>query len=136
MHHETGKLFDSVGKLHYEGHNKLILIVDPEIVRYYRSLIPKWCVAYPQLYPPHISVVRKEHPPNTPVWGRHEGELIKFKYSNNIYQGTVYWWLNAFSLRLEEIRMELGLSVSSEYTRPPEGFIKCFHISLANKKER
>jgi hypothetical protein len=28
----------------------------------------------------------------------------------------------------------LGLPVSSEYTLPPEGFVKCFHMTIGNFK--
>lgn len=114
------------------GH-KLIVEVDREISNYYRDLIPKYIDWTPQKYPPHISVVRYETP-LTDAWGKYDGEQIEFEYSGIIHSGTTYWWLNAFSERLEEIRVELGLPISSEYTRPPEGFDKVFHITLANCK--
>ena len=113
---------------------KLIVEVDREISNYYRSLIPKYIDWLPQKYPPHISVVRHETPPNLEAWDKYDGEKIEFEYPGIIYSGTVYWWLNAFSERLEEIRVELGLPISSMYTRPPEGFDKVFHITLANRK--
>jgi hypothetical protein len=69
------------------------------------------------------------------VWGKYEGQEIDFSYENVIHSGTVYYWLNAFSTKLEEIREELGLPVSSQYTLPPEGFVKCFHITIANQKD-
>lgn len=133
MVEETGTLFTSYGNLHYEG-LKLIVVVDPEIVRYYRHFIPKWQVPCSQLYLPHISVVRKEFPPCIGYWGKHEGEEVEFQYSNIIYNGKVYWWLNVYSFRLEEIRLELGLSIASEYTRPPDAYKKVFHITLGNNK--
>lgn len=130
-------LFTSRGPLIYSTDNaglpKLNVVVDPGIMSFYRALIPKYCEARAQMYPAHISVVRKERP-NMSLWGKYENEEIEFSYSNIIHRGTVYWWLNAFSTRLEEIRRELGLPVSSEYTRPPDGWIKCFHITLGNSK--
>jgi len=134
-----GELFESIGILRYsfkENYGyKLIVEIDKDIAEYYRSLIPPWKGKIsPQMYAPHISVVRKEVPPNLDVWGKYNGEEIKFLYSNYINQGTVYWWLNAFSTRLEEIRVELGLPVSSQYTLPPEGHIKAWHITLGNYK--
>ena len=114
---------------------KLIVEVDPQLARYYRSLVPKYVGLNGSRYPAHISVVRKEFPPNLSVWGKYEGEEIVFSYDTDIKIGKVYYWLNAFSTRLEEIRIELGLPTSSEYTRPPEGFIKCWHITIGNLKE-
>ena len=132
------KLFKSNGVLKYEDASqykyKLILEVDRGIYFFYRSLIPKWIQTSPQKYAPHISIVRKEQPTNLEHWGKYEGEQIEFEYSNEIHHGQYYWWLNAFSCRLEEIRLELGLPVSSEYTVPPEGYVKNFHITLGNVK--
>lgn len=131
------RLYSSIGRLKYdvgEFGYKLILEVDPELVNYYRSLVPKWIKINRQMYAPHISVVRKEIPPNLNEWGKHEGREVEFAYANIVYNGTIYYWLNAFSGRLEKIRQELGLPVTSEYTRPPDGWIKCFHITIGNRK--
>jgi hypothetical protein len=127
----------SKGKLHYDYGNaglKLIVDVDPGITSFYRSLIPKYITLNPQRHNPHISVVRHEHSINMEYWGKYEGEQVEFEYSNYIHNGTVYWWLNAFSARLEAIRVELGLYVHDKYTKPPDGYLKCFHITLANSK--
>ena len=131
-------LYRSVGTLHYDrtqdGGYKLIVQIDQEISDYYRSLIPKWIDARPQMYRAHVSVVRKEVPPNLDYWGVYEGEKVEFWYSPIVHNGKFYYWLNVFCLRLEEIRLELGLPVRSEYTIPPCGFTKCFHTTLANNK--
>jgi len=138
MRQDQGQLFESTGKLRYgrgeSGGFKLIVEVDPEIVRYYRSLIPPWIKTNPQMYAPHISVVRREIPASMENWGRYDGENLTFTYSNFVYNGEVYYWLNAYSTRLEEIRLELGLPVSTQYTRPPGDFVKAFHITLGNLK--
>lgn len=126
-------LFNSTGTLHYED-KKLIVEVDKELAAYYRSLVPKYIKLNPQKYAPHISVVRNEVPVNKEHWDKYEGEQVEFAYENYVYNGTIYYWLNAFCVRLEDIRMELGLPVSSEYTRPPDGFLKCFHLTLGNTK--
>lgn len=127
------QLFKSEGTLHY-GSTKLIVRVDPGISYFYKSLIPKSIDVNPQKYKPHISVVRNETPVNMENWGKYENQKIEFSYSNQIYNGQVYWWLNAFSIELEKIRVELGLSIEEHYTQPPDGFNKCFHITLANCK--
>jgi hypothetical protein len=86
------------------------------------------------MYPAHISVVRKEVPPVLSAWEKYQNEPINFNYSPEIHFGSVYIWLNVFSTELEAIRRELGLPVSSQYTLPPEGFVKCFHCSIGNFK--
>jgi hypothetical protein len=113
---------------------KLIVLTDQGIADFYRSLIPKYIYIKPQFYPAHISVVRKETPINIDFWGKYEDEEINFEYSNEIKNGTVYWWINVFSKRLEEIRLELGLSIKEEYTMPPYGYKKTFHMTLGNVK--
>jgi len=113
---------------------KLILEVDPGIASFCREMIPKYIILNPQRYAPHISVVRYEHSIKMEHWGKYEGEQVEFEYNNYIHNGRVYWWINAFSTRLEEIRVELGLPVSSEYTRPPNSYQKVFHITLGNTK--
>ena len=133
----TNHLFESHGIIHYDnsGQNlKLIVEVDQSIADYYRALCPKWLKIKPQKYGAHISVVRNEVPPNIQYWNKYEGKDIKFFYENFIYGGQVYYWLNVFCTELEDVRAELGLAVTSEYTRPPEGFLKCFHMTIGNVK--
>ncbi len=112
---------------------KVVLLIDRGIYDYYRSLIPRYKSPNPQRYPPHVSVVRNETP-RLDHFGRHEGLEVEFEYDGIVREGSVYFWLNVFSTRLEEIRVELGLPVSSEFTLPPEGFTKCFHTTIGNKK--
>lgn len=129
-------LYSSVGTLRYfqgDFGYKLIVEIDPQIMEYYRSLLPKYIKTNKQKYAPHISAVRKEVP--NEYWGKYEGEKIDFYYSPIIQFGKVYCWLNCYCKRLEAIRLELGLPVSSPYTRPPEGFEKTFHVTLGNFKE-
>jgi hypothetical protein len=114
---------------------KLILEVDQGIVNYYRDLMPPYLKTNPQMYAAHISVVRREVPPIREYWGKYEGEVIEFQYIPVVHHGRVYYWINCFSKRLEEIRIELGLPVSSEYTRPPDTFEKVFHCTIGNVKE-
>ena len=129
-------LFNSTGKLKYhKGESyKLIVEVDPEIARYYISLIPKYIKFNTQMYKPHISVVRKEIPPNLEYWGKYEDQIVDFAYDGTIYRGEVYIWLDVYSKRLEEIRLELGLPVHSQYTLPPEGYENVFHSTIGNFK--
>lgn len=132
-----GELFWSSGPLRYtidRSGYKLNVMVDRGISDYYRSLIPKYVGLNGTRYPPHVSVVRKEIPRNLEFWGKYEGEVVNFAYSNIVHSGKVYYWLNVFSERLEQIRLELGLPVSTEYTRPPDGWTRCFHCTIGNIK--
>jgi hypothetical protein len=129
-------LHRSTGILEYSNGNGygLRVVIDPEISRYYRSLIPKYIVSNVQMYAPHISVIRKEVPPSLAAWKRHHGVEVEFEYENIVRFGSVYVWLNCFCFRLEEIRKELGLEVHSHYTLPPDGFSHCFHCTIGNFK--
>ena len=128
-------MYSSSGSLRYfTDPYKLIVEVDPELTKYYKSFIPKWLSVNQQRYPAHISIVRKEIPVRTEFWGKHEGQEIEFKYSNVIQVGRVYVWLNVFSEQVTAIRTELGLPPTSATSRPPDGE-PCFHITLANMKQ-
>ena len=83
-----------------------------------------------------MTVVReeKEEVVNREFWGRYEGEEVPFSYDPTVQMGKIYFWLNVFCVRLEEIRLELGLPCVSQYTLPPEGFLKCWHMTIANQK--
>lgn len=140
------QLHEATGTLRYRAlHNvktgimtntRLAVEVDQELADYYRSLIPKYIEQNRPRWPAHITVVRaeKETPTIMEPWGRYEGQKINFLYSPEIQEGKIYYWLNVFCKRLEEIRIELGLPCTSQYTQPPEGFRKCFHMTIANCK--
>jgi hypothetical protein len=128
-------LFTSSGTLRYED-KKLVVLADQQLSDYYRSMIPKYYRVQPQKYRAHISVVRKETPPDMSLWGKREGERVEFQYQPYLHNDATYWWLNIFCVHLEEVRRELGLPVSSPYTQPPSGFKKCFHLTVGNTKEK
>jgi len=127
-------MFDSVGILKYfDDSHKLIVEVDPEIVRYYRYFVPEWVKLNKQKHKPHISVVRNETPNMLDKWGLHENQEVSFQYSNDIQHGQVYYWLEVYSQDLEYIRAELGLTPHSDITMPPD-HNRCFHITIGNLK--
>jgi len=131
-------LYSSSGILRYSQEEyKLIVEVDKNLANYYLALTPKWLNVKRGRWAPHITVVRgyKETPVHLEHWGKYEGEEIKFYYSPTLQTGKVYYWLNVFCVRLEEIRKELGLDISSQWTRPPDGFMRCFHTTVGNCKE-
>ncbi len=126
-------LIEDIGTLQYSA-DKLIVIVDPEIVKLARGLAPKYLKLNQQRYAPHISVVRHEVPPLMEHWGKYEGKQVSFRYSPCAQNGQVYYWLDAYSEELKAIRTELGLTPSSGLTRPPNGR-ECFHITIGNIKQ-
>ena len=123
----------SSGFLRYTPPYKVHVAVDHELATFYRSLIPKTVDVNVPMYPPHITVVRKETLPKMEFFGKYEGELVFFDYETDIHHDETYYWLNAYSKRLEDIREELGLPVTSVFTRPPDGRW-CFHITIGNLK--
>lgn len=141
-------MFQSTGTLHYEITNtdppyKLILAIDPSIAAYYHSTIPKVHRVRRQMYAPHISVIRKEAPPNLLHWNRYEGQEVSFEYEHNVRWDNVYYWIDAYSLELERIRAELGLHnaplhPATYHTPMPEGYAytKRFHITIGNTKQQ
>lgn len=137
---EGETLYESTGIIRYFNDPnadpfrcKMIVEVDPEIVRFYRSLIPKSIRTNKQMYDPHISVIRKERDFKRELWGKYEGQEVVFQYSNIVRWGTVYYWLDAYSETLRQIRLELGLQPTTALNRPPDGK-ECYHITLGNIK--
>jgi hypothetical protein len=133
-------LIKSEGVLRYhrgeQGSYKLELRICNGIGMFYRSLIPKWYTVRRQKYDQHISVVRKEVPKNLELWGKYEGERVEFYYDpEDICTDGNYWWINCYSLRLEEIRRELGLKPKWSLREPPRPFGATFHTTIGNQKE-
>lgn len=130
--------FESSGTLRYSiNPYKLIVEVDKDLAKYYRSMIPKYFKTNTQAYSPHISVVRNETPAKLEFWHKYEGEIIVFTYSNIIYQNDTYYWINVYSRQLEDIREELGLLRKSDFPSPhrPLEFDWTFHITVGNAKD-
>ena len=49
--------------------------------------------------------------------------------------GNGYYWVNAWSKRMEAIRSELGLENVSKYALRPTGYNKTFHITIGKYEE-
>lgn len=132
------KMYKSNGKLKYDNSNgyRLTVEVNQQLSDYYYSLIPKYYKVNRPRWMAHVTVVRaeKEIPIHLTHWGKYNNEIIEFQYDPYIHFGGGYYWLNILCKRLEEIRHELGLSIVSQYTRPPAGFSKYFHCTIGNIK--
>lgn len=124
----------SIGKLvYYTDPYKLIVDVDNDIGNYYRSLIPKHFRARRPFYDSHISVIRNEDPIIISYWNKYQDLEIEFEYDIYIHNSATYFWLNVTNKLLEEIRLELGLTATSEFSKPPDSS-NYFHITIANTK--
>jgi len=110
--------------------------IDQNISNYYRSLIPKYYNVKPQMYPAHITIVRlnKEQPTIMENWGKYEGKKISFEYDANVQRDDKYFWINAYSEDIGDIREELGLPRYRDDTA--FGGIKRneYHITIGNVK--
>jgi len=115
---------------------KAIAIIDQSISNYYRTLIPKYKNVKAQAYQAHITIVRlnKETPLNMEFWGKYQNKNIVFEYSPIIQNDDIYYWLDAYSLDISKIRIELGLPEYRDDTK--FGGIKrnSYHITIANTK--
>lgn len=117
------------GRLQYGPGIRAVLLVDQSIANYYRHMIPKYVEVKPQRHQAHVTVVRigLEVPTNMESWGRHEGELIRFRYGSDVLFDNGYYYLNVECPRIEQIRLELGL--------PPVFDVKKgHHITIGNSK--
>ncbi len=127
-------MFSTLGTLVYsENPYKLIVQLDNNIGLLYRSLCPKYFNIKPPKYPTHISVVRNEIPTRLFIWRKYQNKEISVNYNNYIFNDNIYFWLEAFSKELENIRLELGLENISKYTQSPDKKCK-FHITIGNLK--
>lgn len=132
-------LVTSLGRLRHSrneetGTFKLIVEIDPQIAAYARALIPKYYVARPQKYSPHITVIRNEFVKDVTNWGNRDLEQVSFQYSPVVQRDHVYYWLNVYCDELTEIRISYGLPASYRLRRPPSGE-DCYHCTIANQKK-
>jgi len=124
-------MYSSRGVLAYSDSYVVANLTD-DLAIYYRRLIPKWITVDGTRYSPHITVIRygKEQiaaDKKAQYWRKYEGQVISFKYEPRIYSDIKYFFLNAYSRELEDIRIELGLAP----TRFGHGR---FHITIGNQK--
>jgi hypothetical protein len=119
-----------------DGERWIVAFTDPSISCYYHSLIPKCMNVQRQATPAHITIYRPEYEQIQDLknWGRFNRKKVNFYYEPIIRCGKQYFWVNAFSTEMEDIRRELGLSVEARYHTPPVGFNMFFHITIGNIK--
>ena len=129
-------MFTSTGIVHYntDDGSWVTVIVDQSLANYYLSLIPKYHKVKRPRWRAHVTVVRpEENPTITSNWGKHEGEVVTFVYDPIILVEKGFWWFNLWCREMEQIRLELGISIKSRITIPPPGYTKCFHCTVGNE---
>ena len=127
-------MYLGTGRIEYSDRSRVVAWVDEELSRYYRSLIPKARYVQPQMYPAHITVVRSypiEIVPDRTAWGKYEGRAISFDYTGEVLYEYPYYYLEAWSQELNDIRTELGLP---EFRIIGARMLDCFHMTLGNVK--
>ncbi len=134
--------FEHSGVLKYSqsGQYRLVAEIDPELTRYYRTLVPKYYNLSQGRYPAHVTIVRtgKDNPKNLTNWNKYEDQRVYFQYETGVKSDNTYFWLRILSKQFEEIRTELGLELIptgvASYSKPPSPFVKYFHCTIGNKK--
>lgn len=117
----------SSGWVQYDG-NTCRLIIDPNIVKYYRTLFPKTINLNGSKFSPHITIVREwERPNNNFVNKWYDGYYFDFEYSSSINFDGTYFYLQCISKYIKMMREEFDLI--------PYRKDKCFHITLGHIKE-
>lgn len=128
-------MFTSTGIIHYTNDNWVFVYIDDQLADYYYAMIPKYYKTIKSRRPAHVSVVRPEESIiNLENWGKHDGERVSFVYHPDILVEKEFWWFNLWCKEMENIRLELGLSIKSRITIPPSGYSKCFHCTVAINK--
>jgi len=104
--------YESTGKLSYKNSTWISLIIDNELVKYYRSTVFAKDGMQIPMHGAHITVVNGnwEVVPNRELWNKYEGENVTFSYDGDVKLVRGTWFMYCNSPRIEEIRVELGLT--------------------------
>lgn len=115
-------MYYGTGIVEYRA-SSVVLLIDREIIRYYRSLIPKYYRINPQKHYPHITIIRAFEKP-LKIFKNYE--TMDFEYDGIIHFKDPYFFINAFSYDIGEYRSLCGLSKFR--------FGNCYHFTLGNIK--
>ena len=132
----TMKFHESKATIKYGPDLQIVALIDEAICQYYRALIPKYYYPRPPMHKPHITVVRlkKEMPINLEFWNKYEGKEISFSYSPLVNFSGKYFWLDAQSQEIGDIREELGMSRYRDDGIYQGKVYNSYHITIANVK--
>jgi hypothetical protein len=106
----------------------LMAVTSNDTSRYYASIIQKTFgidLHYLSLSGSHISVIRNETPiKNASEWGWRDGQIIKFKYTHDVYTNGNHWWVNVEGTEFSEIRAYYGFPSNKKWFHLTVGRIK------------
>jgi len=97
----------------------LIGFVGGEVAEYYAWFLRKrtGIVLQRPAWGSHVSIVRGEAPPcNTEAWKRHDGQSIELEFDPSIRTNGAHWWLKVTCDSMLDIREELGLSRTHDFS--------------------
>jgi hypothetical protein len=115
------------------GH-RMVVETDPELSRYYFSLLPKYLHIKSQGWKPHISLIRNEIPAYPARIFAYIDQRVSFLYDPYIFNDEQYYWINCYSKELEAIREDVGLPYIGKFWKPPLYYLRSFHITIGNIK--
>jgi hypothetical protein len=121
------------GIIKYYNNWVMAWLVEDDLLKYYRGLLPKAWGVCPPMRPAHVSIVRLfESVPNRSQWGKYDGQSIVVEYEPGVQSDGLYYWLDTWSDEIGFIRRSLGLSTFRER----DGFsdFGCYHITIGNVK--
>lgn len=130
-------MFSSTARIEYridDGQRWVTAWMDPSLLDYYFTFVPKNRRVFKPRWKAHATVVRPEDNPQMELWGKHEGEKVDLIYDPYLWEDEVrgIWWFNLWSQAMEQIRIELNCTIISRITKPPRpGYNKCFHCTIA-----
>ncbi len=110
----------------------MVVEIDPDIGRLAYALTPKYFRIQSPMFPPHLSIVRKEIC-ISPEWGKREGDEVTFFYDSETRNDETYHWLRAWGDDLDGLRADLGLPHRAEITASPD-LKDRYHITIGNTK--
>lgn len=126
-------MFRATGIIKYYNNWVMAWLVEDDLLKYYRTLLPKAWGVCPPMRPAHVSIVRLfESVPNRKAWGKYEGQSIVLEYEPGIQSNGLYYWLDTWSDEVGFIRRSLGLSTFRENNGYSS--FNNYHITIGNVK--
>lgn len=102
--------YSAKGRIKYFDDGSISLLIEQELVDYYRSLIPKYIWRQPTKYPAHITVVRGPVETwNYSRWGLDNGAIYTYNYAPKLNLKGKYCFLDTESIEIGLLREALGL---------------------------
>lgn len=107
----TTTMYTATGRISYFDDGTISLLIDQELVDYYRSMIPKYIWTKSTKFPAHVTVVRGPVETwNYSRWGLDNGAIYTYNYFPQLTLKGKYCFLDVESHEIGLLREALGLS--------------------------